>query len=123
MLAVVNQPRIRIEAQVIPGNLLSFLERSYGKVTVMANEKSKEEKAVPFTETRLYKETKAKMTPSENLMLLRKNRGLTQKALAEKSGLAAAAISDMERKRVPIEKKSAQKLAKALGTSVSNLFW
>ena len=101
MLAVVNQPHIRIWAE----------------------KKSVEEKAIPFTETRLYKETRAKMTPSENLTLLRKNRGLTQKSLAEKSGLEAAAISDMERKRIPIEKKSAQKLAKALGTSVSNLFW
>jgi plasmid maintenance system antidote protein VapI len=76
---------------------------------------------VPFTETRLYKETKAKMTPGENLMLLRKNRSLTQKALAEKSGIAVAAISDMERKRIPICKKSAKKLAEALGTSVGNL--
>jgi DNA-binding XRE family transcriptional regulator len=79
--------------------------------------------AVPFTETRLYKDTKMKMTPGENLMLLRKNRSLTQKALAEKSGIPTAAISDMERKRIPIGKKSAQKLAEALGTSVGNLFW
>ncbi|MDR0517453.1 MAG: helix-turn-helix domain-containing protein [Fibromonadaceae bacterium] len=123
MLAVVNQPRIRIEAQVIPRNLLSFLEKSYGKVTVIIDEKNKEEKAIPFTETRLYKETRAKMTPGENLMLLRKNRGLTRKALAEKSGFTVSYIDDMECKRIPIEKKSAQKLAKVLGTSISNLFW
>jgi len=123
MLAVVNQPRIRIEAAVIPDPLLSFLKKSYGKVTIVTNRIETEEKAVPFTETRLYKETKAKMTPGENLMLLRKNRSLTQKALSEKSGITTATISDMERKRIPIGKKSAQKLATALGTSVGNLFW
>jgi DNA-binding XRE family transcriptional regulator len=103
MLAVVNQPHIRIEANMIPGYLF--------------------EKAVPFTQTRLYKETKAKMTPGENLMLLRKNRGLTQKALAEKSGLAVVAISDMEHKRIPICRESAKKLALALKTSLGNLLW
>jgi DNA-binding XRE family transcriptional regulator len=70
-----------------------------------------------------YKEAVAKMTPSENLKLLRKNRSLTQNALAQKSGIAAAAISDMEHGRIPIGRKSAQKLAAALGTSVNNLFW
>jgi DNA-binding XRE family transcriptional regulator len=122
MLAVVNQPRIRIEAPVIPNPLLSFLRKSYGKVTIIVND-TEDEKAVPFQDTQLYKETRAKMTPSGNLKLLRKNRKLTQRALAEKSGIAATAISDMEHSRIPIGRKSAQKLATALGTSISNLFW
>ena len=70
-----------------------------------------------------YKEARAKMTPSGNLRLLRKNRKLTQRALSEKSGIATTAISDMEHSRIPIGRKSAKKLALALGTSVSNLFW
>jgi len=70
-----------------------------------------------------YKEVWAKTTPGESLKSLRKNRGLTQKALSEKSGIASTAISDMEHKRIPIGRKSAQKLAAALGTSIRNLFW
>ena len=122
MLAVVNQPHIRIEASVIPNPLLSFLRKSYGKVTVTVSDVADEE-AVPFQNTQLYKETFAKVTPNENLKLLRKNRGLTQKALSEKSGILANVISDMERGKVSVCRKSAKKLSYALGTSFSNLFW
>jgi DNA-binding XRE family transcriptional regulator len=127
MLAVVNQPRIRIEAPVIPRKLVSFLRLNYGDVEITRSgdfaESAPDSAAMPVQDMDWYKETRAKMTPGENLMLLRKNRGFTQKALAERSGIAATAISDMEHKRIPIGRKSARKLADALGTSFRNLFW
>jgi ribosome-binding protein aMBF1 (putative translation factor) len=123
----VNQPRIRIEAPVLPRKLISFLRSNYGEVKIARSgdftENDPDDAAMPVVKMDWYKEIRSKMTPGENLMLLRKNRGLTQKALAEKSGMAATDISDMERKRISIGKTAAQKLAKALGTSVNNLFW
>jgi DNA-binding XRE family transcriptional regulator len=127
MLAVVNQPRIRIEASVIPRKLVTFLRLNYGNVQITRSgdfaENDPDSAAMPAEDMDWYKEARAKMTQGGNLTLLRKNRGLTQKALSEKSGVAATAISDMERKRIPIDRKSARKLADALGTSTSNLFW
>jgi DNA-binding XRE family transcriptional regulator len=127
MLAVVNQPPIRIEAPVIPRKLVSFLRLNYGGVKITRPgdfaPEDPDAAAMPAQDMDWYKEAKAKMTPSGNLRLLRKNRGLTQKALAEKSGIASTAISDMEHRRIPIGRKSAQKLAQALGTSAGNLFW
>ncbi len=127
MLAVVNQPRIRIEAPVIPRKLVSFLRLNYGSVNIISSgefdETAPNSATMRVRDMDWFKEAKAKMKPSENLALLRKNRGFTQKALAEKSGVAASDISDMEHERIPIGKKSAQKLANALGTSVKSLFW
>jgi DNA-binding XRE family transcriptional regulator len=127
MLAVVNQPPIRIEAPVIPRKLVTFLRLNYGnvKITHLGDfaASDPDTAAMPVQDMNWYKEARAKMTPSGNLKLLRKNRSLTQKALAEKSGIAATAISDMEHQRIAIGRKSAQKIAKALGTSISNLFW
>ncbi|MCL2102126.1 MAG: helix-turn-helix domain-containing protein [Fibromonadales bacterium] len=122
-----NQPPIRIEAPVIPRKLVSFLRLNYRdvKITPSGNfaESDLDTAAMPVQNMDWYKEARAKMTPSGNLSLLRKNRNLTQKALADKSGIAATAISDMEHNRIPIGRKSAQKLAEALGTSIGNLFW
>jgi DNA-binding XRE family transcriptional regulator len=107
--------------------LVSFLRFNYGEVKIIRSsdsiESDSDTDAMRVQDMDWYKEARAKMTPSGNLKLLRKNRKLTQRALAEKSGIAATAISDMEHNRIPIGRKSAQKLSSVLGTSVSNLFW
>ncbi|MDR2732002.1 MAG: helix-turn-helix domain-containing protein [Fibromonadaceae bacterium] len=111
----------------MPRKLVSFLRSNYGDVIIKRPgdfaESDPDDAAMPVSDMDWYKEARANMNPGENLRLLRNSRGLTQKALAEKSGLAATAISDMEHKRIPIGRKSAAKLAEALGTSVGNLFW
>ena len=127
MLAVVVQPPIRIQAPVIPRKLVSFLRLNYGDVEITHSgdfaASDPDTASMPVRDMDWYKNARSKMTPSGNLRLLRKNRKFTQRILAEKSGLATTAISDMEHSRIPIGRKSAQKLAAALGTSISNLFW
>ncbi|HBT97765.1 MAG TPA: XRE family transcriptional regulator [Desulfobulbaceae bacterium] len=55
------------------------------------------------------------MTPGRRLRLRRENAGLTQAALAEKTGLTRHNISDMEHGRRPIGENVAARLATALG--------
>jgi DNA-binding XRE family transcriptional regulator len=120
MLAVVNQPHIEIRGDYIPEPLLLFVRSNYGTVSI---EDEDDNKAVPFRETDLYEQVRGQMTPRENLFLLRENRGMTQWELADKSGYTDTEIAAMEKGIVPIAQEDAQKLADALGTSVSNLYF
>jgi DNA-binding transcriptional regulator YiaG len=80
MLAVVNQSRIEIRAKRIPAKLMNFIRLEYPNVVVKKNDNSED---VDFTELEWFKKTRAAMTPAENLKLLRKERQLSKKELAE----------------------------------------
>jgi transcriptional regulator with XRE-family HTH domain len=54
------------------------------------------------------------MTQGERLRQLRHKRALTQTALADKSGLRQATISELERGVYSLQVETAKKLAKAL---------
>ncbi|GHV15089.1 hypothetical protein AGMMS49938_12460 [Fibrobacterales bacterium] len=125
MLAVVDQPRIRVEGAVIPEHLLLYLKAAFSRVDVSVDFESKatETESVPFRKTAWYKGIRKNMKPGENLKLLRRNRKLTQRLLSKKSGIAVSEISDMETGRISISKKTAEKLSSTLGTSTENLFW
>jgi DNA-binding XRE family transcriptional regulator len=119
MLAVVNRPRIEIRANKIPAKLISFMRREYPSVVIHESENE----STNFRELEWFKETRAAMTPAENLKLLREERLLTQKELANKSGIALARILDYENGSAKISKSAAEKLAKILDTAEENLYW
>ena len=57
----------------------------------------------------------------KDIKKLREERGLSQKELAEKSGIAQSAISYIENKRTNSEIYTIVRLAKALGVTVEYL--
>ena len=60
---------------------------------------------------------------NNNLSGVRKNKGLTQKRLAEKSGISRVTIANIERGAVTDLKVSTMlKLANALGATVEEIF-
>lgn len=54
----------------------------------------------------------------ERLVQLRKERGLTQRALAVAAGLSQALVAELERGKHPPSRSSLEKIAAALGTNV-----
>lgn len=102
----------------IPEFVLMFLRSAFESVEVKNDDELEK-----WNETDLHKEIRSKMTPAGNLKMLRTTFGMTQKELAQKAGICTQQISDMERGKSPIGRKMAHLLAKALGTSYSNLFW
>lgn len=64
------------------------------------------------------------MSVGERIQLARKHAGLTQKALAEKCGLATGTIQQYELdKRLPKNKEITQRIADALNVSAIYLLW
>ncbi|MCL2283825.1 MAG: helix-turn-helix domain-containing protein [Fibromonadales bacterium] len=61
-----------------------------------------------------FKEKTANITPGKNLRTVREMRSMKQKELADKLGIKARQISDMENGRAPIGKKMAMRLGKTL---------
>jgi len=129
MLAVVNQPRIRIriEAESIPRKLVSFLRLNYGDVQITKSgdfaESAPDSASMPVQDMNWYKEAKANMTPGNNLRVFRQMREMTQKELAERIGVSKQQICNMEGGRSPIGKKMAVRLGEALNRPYNNFFW
>ena len=127
MLAVVNQPLIRIEAPVIPRKLVSFLRLNYGEVEIVNSgdfaESDSDDAAMRVEDMDWYKEAEAKMTPGHNLRIFRQMRKMTQQGLADKLEISKQQISNMETGRSPIGKKMAMRLGKALDRPYRNFFW
>ncbi|MDL2207306.1 helix-turn-helix domain-containing protein [Desulfovibrio sp. OttesenSCG-928-F20] len=69
--------------------------------------------SIPWRETNYFKEIEDKL-PSVFLSGARYREGLTQAALAERSGIPRRHISEMENNKRPIGKVNARKLAKVL---------
>jgi len=55
------------------------------------------------------------MATKEQLIQLRKDKGLTQFEFAEKTGVARSTIADIERGRIPLGNKTKQKIVESLG--------
>lgn len=135
MLAVVRAPRMQKVKPVcfsiqgdVPEYVMKYLRSKFSDIrivdtTPVATEESNEDELINWEESDLHKEIRSQMTPGGNLKLLRTTFKMTQRELAEKTGVAVQAISAMERGRAPIGRKMAHKLADALGTSYENLFW
>ena len=57
-----------------------------------------------------------------SVLSLRKRRGMTQAELSQRVGLQRTYISELERGKRNVSLKNAERLADALGVSVSSLF-
>lgn len=138
MLAVVRGPRMQKTESAcfsiqgnVPEYVMKYLRSKFNDVQVFEPESNMtendsaedEEELIRWEDSGLEEMFQATTTPGESLKLLRTNFKMTQRQLAEKTGIAVQAISAMERGRAPIGRKMAHKLADALGTSYKNLFW
>jgi len=137
MLAVVRAPRMQktktacfsIQGDV-PEYVMKYLHSKFSDVQVFQLDppaqnsvQEDDEELIRWEDTGIEEMVQAMTTPGESLKLLRTTFKMTQRQLAEKTGVAVQAISAMERGRAPIGRKMAHKLADALGTSYKNLFW
>ena len=118
MLVLVKEPRIRAHVTDGVEQVVSALKQVFGDVSVINDDG---EELVFATETDWYKETKASMHPGKYLRIYRENAGLTQKQLAEKSGVYHTHISAMEHGKRAIGVISAKKLAGILGCNYRRL--
>src|SRR5215211_940070 len=71
---------------------------------------------MPINSTTVKQSHKHKMKPLPMLKELREDRGLSQRALAKRSGVAHDTISQIEQGKRLARASTAQKLADALGT-------
>ena len=116
MLVVVNQSHtnnFRIDGSLSP-DFLELLKDKFGEDMKVSDDN---EAWVDYKDTDWYKEISSIRTPAFNLAFYRKERRLTQAALAEKAGTQKQVISDMEHGRKGISKNMAKKLAAILGCS------
>ncbi len=113
MLAVVKKPHIEISADIIPEELINFLQDHYKNVEVF----DKKEDLISISETAWYQEMKNISTPGETLKRYRKRSGLNQSDLAEKLGMVKQNISAMENGSRGISKATAHKLAEIFKVS------
>ncbi|MBQ9360376.1 MAG: helix-turn-helix transcriptional regulator [Lachnospiraceae bacterium] len=115
MQVVVKKPRIDIEVTGI--GLEAFAEairKSLPDATIVDDDPQDIEKWDYF------QEMKSRITPAKILKIRRENAELSQSALAERCGIAASNIAQMETGKRAIGVKSAQKLASALDCKASD---
>ena len=118
MLVVVNQPHInnfRIEG-TLSSTFLDNLRKEFGDSMTIVHQDEDEEWVDPF-EQDFFKDFKSRETPGDNLRFYRKLVGMTQKELAGRIGSTTQHVSDMERGKRAISKKTAKELAKVFHVS------
>ncbi|GEM_PF-452924 len=136
MLAVVEVPRTRntkevsfkVEGYAIPDWFVSLIKNAFPSAVIKGDvprDDSWEEgddELVNVFETDWYKEMEAESTPGKSLKIMRNAARLTQDQLSKKTGIPKQNISAMERDMRPISLRSAQKFAKAIGTSYTMFY-
>ena len=116
MQAVVKTHHIRIEAEIIPEDLLDFLRDKYGEVELIEDP---EEELVEVVKSSWYKNIKRQTAPGDNMRIYRELREWTQEELGKKlGGVPRQNVSGMEKGRRDISKKTAKTLAEVFGVSV-----
>lgn len=118
MLVVVNQPLIndfKIEG-ILSKTFLDNLRKEFGDYMQIVS-KDEDEEWVNVDDLDWFNEAVEKETPGSNLRFYRKLVGMTQKELAEKLGISKQHISDMERDKRAISKKTAKELGKLFKVS------
>lgn len=83
-------------------------------------EEEKDDEYINSEDSEIIQGIKARITPGDYLVIRRENKGLTQKELSEKTGIAIPNISLMEAGKRPIGARTAKKLAVALDCDVGN---
>ena len=114
-VSLLHTDGFRLEGSV-PESVIDYLKAEFGPRSVVVE--SDDELTDPF-ETDWFKESLARQTPGTNLKFYRKQRGMTQKSLAEILGTTKQAVCAMEHDSRPISKKTAKALAVFFGTSPS----
>lgn len=104
----------RVEGSV-PESVISFLKSEFGSACVNVVE-SEEETLNPFEED-WFKESLERITPGSNMRFYRKQKGMTQKGLANVLGTTKQAVCSMEHDSRPISKNTAKRLAVLFHTS------
>jgi DNA-binding XRE family transcriptional regulator len=120
MLAVVKTPHteFKIEGD-IPDKLIDWLNGEYDdKLQVVEDDNDVLEN---WFETDLHRQIAARMTAGDRLKIHRENAGLTQAALAKKTGFSPQRISDMECGRRAISIAAARRLAAVLGVTAAEI--
>ncbi|HAK46770.1 MAG TPA: XRE family transcriptional regulator [Spirochaeta sp.] len=113
MLAVVKKPHIEISAEMIPAELISFLEEHYENIEIINDE----EALIDITETKWYQNIAKSSTPGKTLKRYRKRAGMSQPKLAAKLGMVKQNVSAMENGSRGISKATAHKLAEIFQVS------
>ena len=98
----------------VPSKVVDYLKREFGSSNIVIE--SDEELVDPF-DTDWFRESMDRQTPGSNLRFYRKQKGMTQKKLAEELGTTKQAVCGMEHDTRPISKKTAKALAVLFGTS------
>lgn len=116
MQAVVKAHHIKIEADLIPKELISFLKDNYGQVKIIADP---EEELVEVTKSSWYKKIKKQLSSGENVKIYRELIGWTQAELGEQlGGIPRQNISNIEHNRRAISKGVALKLSKLFNVAI-----
>lgn len=116
MLVVVKKPRIELSLNGEgAGEALAWLSKKF-QVTVI----SPDEDSLPIEETDFWKEMQANRI-GNLLAAARLKMGITQKQLAEKSGVRQNMISDYEKGRRRLTKQMAVKFAGVLKITPARL--
>lgn len=113
MLVVVKKPRtkkpeLKIEGRVVPAWIIAGLKKTYGGAVVVTQD---EGALIPVRETDWWKQMEKNHKPGDSLRNFRLNRGYTLAKLAEKLGVTAQRVHDMEKGLRGISKETAKKLA------------
>ena len=116
MQAVVKARRIRIDADLIPEELLSFLKEHYGEVQIITDP---DEELMEVRESPWYKAIKKKIQPGDNVAIYRELKGWTQTELGRQlGGIPRQNISGIEHNRRSVSKDIARKLSKLFNVSI-----
>jgi ribosome-binding protein aMBF1 (putative translation factor) len=80
-------------------------------VAIKMNDINEHDETVDWFETDLHKEIASGMNPGDYLRNFREGQGMTQKELAEKTGMRVNYLSDIETGQRAISRMNAKKLA------------
>ncbi len=115
MQVVVKKPHIKIEGE-ITDNLVKFLYNEFHDLEVIEDE---DNELVEVIKSDWYHDTRATISPGENLKVYRKLHNLTQAELGKKLGnFSRQNISNIENGHRPVSKVVAKKLAEIFDVSV-----
>ena len=101
--------------------ILEVLKNSIPTIEILPTEEDDEcdEEYSVVSQSEWFKKMSEQITPGVRLKIRRENKGMTQKELSEKSGVAIPNISLIESEKRPIGLRTAKKLAEALGCDIS----
>ena len=102
--------------------ILEILRSSLPSIEILPAEEGEDgdEEYTVISQSEWFKDMTEKVTPGVRLRIRRENKGMTQRELSEKSGVAIPNISLMESGKRSIGLKSAKKLAEALECDISD---